>query len=86
MLRNALRAEEVSIVLHEVLDGAKRHYPAATPIAIEELPHYQPWKLDFRVSFREQPDIEVALHEGYIEELLREHNGKGNTRDRRECL
>ena len=72
MLRNALRAEEVSIVLHEVLDVAKRHYPAATPIAIEELPHYQPWKLDFRVSFREQPDVDVAVTWDRIEELLKE--------------
>lgn len=77
MLRNALRTKEVSIVLHEVLDVAKRHYPAATPIAIEELPHYQPWKLDFRVSFREQPDVDVAVTWDRIEELLQERqNGK----------
>lgn len=76
MLRNALKANEASLLLLAVLDKAKQHYApeSATPIAIEELPKRIPAQWVFRVSFREQPDIDVALHEDYIEELL---HGKG---------
>lgn len=75
-----LHADEASFILHEVLNAAKKQYgddSTATPIAIEELPHAQPWKLDFRVSFREHPDVDVAMTWDRIEELLQERqNGK----------
>ena len=86
MLRRSLRYEELVLVVNEVLRIGKQHYTSsgkeASPIAIEELPRYMPWRWDFRVSFREQPDIDVAISDERIEEIVKtgEQSGKQATK------